>query len=83
MRKRSFLSLGAGATVLGERPTLMVGGYHRIAYTEWGDEWAERTVVCVHGLVRNSRDFDTLADRLSVQGYRAACPDMPGRGESD
>jgi pimeloyl-ACP methyl ester carboxylesterase len=62
----------------------MVGDYHRIAYTEWGDEWAERTVVCVHGMVRNSRDFDALAERLSVQGgYRAACPDMPGRGESD
>jgi len=37
---------------------LHAGGFHRIAYAEWGPEDADRTVVCVHGLTRNSHDFD-------------------------
>ena len=39
-------------------------------------------VVCVHGLTRNARDFDTLAAALDDR-FRLICPDMPGRGESD
>jgi len=42
-----------------------------------------RTALCVHGLTRNGRDFDTLARRLVAQGYRVVCPDLPGRGASD
>ncbi len=57
-------------------------GFHRIAYVEWGAEDAPRTVVCVHGLTRNGRDFDRLAASLS-QHWRVACPDMVGRGRSD
>ena len=60
-------------------------GLHRIAYAEWlppeGVEPAG-TVVCVHGLTRNGRDFDALARRLSAR-YRVICPDMIGRGRSD
>jgi len=60
-------------------------GFHRIAYSHWGETNANRTVVCVHGLTRNGRDFDFLAADL-VQGsqrdYRVACPDLPGRGHS-
>ena len=41
-----------------------------------------RVVVCVHGLTRNGRDFDTLAAALSDR-FRVLCPDMPGRGESE
>jgi len=41
----------------GRRP----GGFHRIAYTEWGQASAQPPVICVHGLVRNGRDFDYLA----------------------
>lgn len=58
-------------------------GFHRLAYTEWGSEQAERTVVCVHGLSRNGRDFDRLAAVLAAEGFRVVCPDMPGRGASD
>jgi pimeloyl-ACP methyl ester carboxylesterase len=39
-------------------------------------------VVCVHGLTRNSRDFDSLAERLSGRA-RVVCVDLPGRGRSD
>jgi pimeloyl-ACP methyl ester carboxylesterase len=39
-------------------------------------------VLCVHGLTRNGRDFDALAERLSIH-YRVICPDMAGRGRSD
>jgi pimeloyl-ACP methyl ester carboxylesterase len=38
--------------------------------------------MCAHGLTRNGRDFDFLAERLSA-GARVVCPDMPGRGRSD
>jgi len=53
-----------------------------MAVHEWGDANNPRVVVCVHGLSRNGRDFDVLADALSSD-YRVLCPDVPGRGESD
>ncbi len=56
-------------------------GCHRLAYYEWGDAANDRVVVCVHGLTRNGRDFDTLAQGLSPH-FRVVCPDMPGRGKS-
>lgn len=57
-------------------------GFHRVVYHEWGSADNDRVLVCVHGLARNSRDFDELAKTLS-RDYRVICPDMPGRGESD
>jgi pimeloyl-ACP methyl ester carboxylesterase len=39
-------------------------------------------VVCVHGLSRQGRDFDTLALDLCGE-YRVVCPDVVGRGRSD
>ncbi|MEI8393719.1 MAG: alpha/beta hydrolase [Rhodospirillaceae bacterium] len=62
---------------------LSAAGFHRIAYTERGDPDADRVVVCVHGLTRNGRDFDRLADSLAAEGCRVICPDMVGRGQSD
>jgi pimeloyl-ACP methyl ester carboxylesterase len=59
-----------------------LGGYHRIAYTEWGDPDNPRVLMCVHGLTRCGRDFDVLAERMSDR-YRVICPDVVGRGESD
>ena len=57
-------------------------GLHRMAYWEWGDPANRRVLVCVHGLSRQGRDFDTLArDLCSV--YRVVCPDVVGRGRSD
>lgn len=69
MIDRSLLCLGAQ-------------GFHRLAYTEWPGPSAAPTLLCVHGLTRNGRDFDTLASALSAH-YRVICPDMPGRGKSD
>lgn len=56
-------------------------GVHDIVYSEFpGDP--EKTVICVHGLSRNGRDFDWLAQALSISGFRVICPDMAGRGRS-
>lgn len=57
-------------------------GFHRIAYTDWGDENSRRVVVCVHGLTRQGRDFDPLARALARNGYRVVCPNLVGRGRS-
>ena len=57
-------------------------GLHRMAYWEWGDPANRRVLVCVHGLSRQGRDFDTLARHLS-DVYRVVCPDVVGRGRSD
>ena len=67
--KRSFLSLSPG-------------GFHRIAYLDWGRHSAAQAVVCVHGLSRNSRDFDFLARDLARE-CRVVCPDVVGRGDSE
>jgi pimeloyl-ACP methyl ester carboxylesterase len=53
----------------------------RIAVTGWGDPGAARTIVCVHGLTRNARDFDVLARDLA-QDARVLAVDVPGRGRS-
>jgi pimeloyl-ACP methyl ester carboxylesterase len=55
---------------------------HRVAYWEWGDSANPRVLVCVHGISRQGRDFDTLARALSA-AYRVVCPDEVGRGRSD
>jgi len=57
-------------------------GWHRMAFWEWGDADNDHIMLCVHGLTRNGRDFDALAQRFSDR-YRVICPDMAGRGQSD
>jgi len=57
-------------------------GFHRIAYSEWGDPANPRVVVCVHGLARNRRDFDFLAQHLA-DAFRVVSVDVAGRGDSD
>jgi pimeloyl-ACP methyl ester carboxylesterase len=69
MRENSFLSLGPH-------------GFHRLAYTEWGNPNNPHVVVCVHGLARNARDFDFLAMALESDCH-VVCPDIVGRGQSD
>ena len=61
---------------------LSLSGFHRLAYWEWGAGDAGRTVVCVHGLTRQGRDFDVLAQALVRGGRRVVCPDLVGRGRS-
>ena len=57
-------------------------GFHKIFYTDWGDPASQRLVICVHGLTRNCRDFDFLAQSLARE-CRVVCPDVAGRGRSD
>jgi len=57
-----------------------------MAYAAWGDPRAEQVVLCVHGLTRQGRDFDVLAQGLLAQAkgpLRVICPDVVGRGRSD
>ena len=65
-------------TVLG----LSSKGFHRMHYYDWGGPENSRVVICVHGLTRNGRDFDFLAQALS-RDFRIVCPDVAGRGRSD
>ncbi|MFT3930831.1 MAG: alpha/beta hydrolase [Spongiibacteraceae bacterium] len=43
---------------------------------------ADSAVLCLHGLTRNSRDFQQLAEHLRPN-FRVIAPDMRGRGHSD
>jgi pimeloyl-ACP methyl ester carboxylesterase len=53
-----------------------------LAYLDWGESDAPRTVVCVHGLTRNAHDFDALAAALAARGCRVVAVDVAGRGRS-
>lgn len=58
-------------------------GFHRLAYWEWsGEKAASSTLVAVHGLTRNGRDFDAVAANLAAD-RRVVCPDVVGRGRSE
>ncbi|MFD3191941.1 alpha/beta fold hydrolase [Sedimentitalea sp. HM32M-2] len=57
-------------------------GFHTLRYRDWGDPDSDRTVLCFHGLTRNSHDFDPLAKSMS-RDHRVVCPDIVGRGRSD
>lgn len=63
-------------------PVLGPQGFLNLAYYEWDGPPGAPTVLCVHGLTRNGRDFDFLAESLSAR-FRVVAPDMPGRGRSD
>ncbi len=52
-----------------------------LGYVEWGDPAAPRTVLCLHGLTRNARDFDFLAQALAGPA-RVLALDVAGRGRS-
>ncbi len=62
---------------------------YRMAYWLWQTPDAgtgSPLVLCVHGLTRQGRDFDVLAQALlaAAQGpLRVVCPDVLGRGRSD
>nr|WP_319565963.1 alpha/beta hydrolase [uncultured Rhodoferax sp.] len=64
-------------------------GGHRMAYWQWGQPDSAHVVLCVHGLTRQGRDFDVLAQALCQraaalgQSLRVVCPDVVGRGRSD
>lgn len=59
---------------------------HNMAYWQWGSPTAQHVVLCVHGLTRQGRDFDVLAQALCARApdsVRVVCPDVVGRGQSD
>ncbi len=60
------------------------GEPRRLAYWDWpcAQEGSHHVVVCVHGLSRQGRDFDTLAQALSERA-RVIAVDVAGRGHSD
>ncbi len=60
---------------------ISLSGLHQMSYTEWGAADNPRVLICVHGLTRNCRDFDALAEAMSAE-YRVICPDVVGRGLS-
>jgi pimeloyl-ACP methyl ester carboxylesterase len=57
-------------------------GFHRVVYYEWGAPDNDDVVICVHGVGRNGRDFDVLAEALAPT-HRVLAVDMPGRGQSE
>lgn len=57
-----------------------------MAYWQRGEAASGHVVVCVHGLSRQGRDFDVLAQTLVNRAggaVRVVCPDVVGRGRSD
>jgi pimeloyl-ACP methyl ester carboxylesterase len=67
--------------------TLATSDNLRLYVQDWGDpDWTAIPVLCLHGLVRNSRDFESLARHLSrpdaAKPRRVIVPDMRGRGRS-
>lgn len=54
--------------------------FYRMGFVEFGNP-AAPAVICVHGLTRNGRDFDALAQVLEDR-FHVICPDLPGRGNS-
>jgi len=44
---------------------------------------ARLPVICIHGLTRNSADFDSIATRIAQTGRRVIAVDVRGRGRSE
>lgn len=61
------------------------GSARRIAFWDWAgpaDGNQQQVVICVHGLSRQGRDFDVLAQALTPRA-RVLAVDVAGRGHSD
>ncbi len=52
-------------------------------FRDYPGDNARPPVICLHGLTRNARDFDGLAEHIHAQGWRVLVPTMRGRGKSD
>ena len=53
----------------------------RLFCREYAPDSPARTVLCLPGLTRNSRDFEPLARHLA-RNFRVLTPDLRGRGRS-
>ncbi|WP_020654930.1 alpha/beta fold hydrolase [Massilia niastensis] len=65
----------------GDGLTLYARDYPAMA-TQGKPEPARLPVICIHGLTRNSSDFDELAPELARLGRRVIAVDVRGRGHS-
>ena len=54
----------------------------KLHYRDYPGNETRPPVICLHGLTRNARDFEQLAERLSPE-WRVLCLEMRGRGESE
>ncbi|MBA4260645.1 MAG: alpha/beta hydrolase [Comamonadaceae bacterium] len=66
-------------------PAARGGGQRRMAYWDWpstAGSACRQVVICVHGLTRQGRDFDVLAQALAPRS-RVLAVDVAGRGHSD
>lgn len=63
-------------------PGALGGGGRRLAWWEWPSDRDDHIVICVHGLSRQGRDFDSLARSIAGQA-RVVAVDVAGRGMSD
>ena len=59
------------------------GEHYRMYYSAWGNpDTATKHMLCIHGLNRNSRDWDYVGAYAASLGYYVVCPDIVGRGLS-
>ncbi|WP_310567792.1 alpha/beta hydrolase [Hydrogenophaga sp.] len=66
-------------------PVARDGSPRRMAFWDWSAQSGadvRRVVICVHGLSRQGRDFDVLAQALTPRA-RVLAVDVAGRGHSD
>jgi len=81
-------SIKPAGSVRSEFLGLSFAGFHKVSYQDWIPENVQTAstskppLICVHGLTRNSHDFDKLAAQMSKK-RRVICPDIVGRGQSD
>ncbi|MGI8706503.1 MAG: alpha/beta fold hydrolase [Sphingomicrobium sp.] len=54
----------------------------KLHYRDYAGPEDRPPVLCLHGLTRNSRDYENLAERLAGD-WRVIAPDFRGRGRSD
>lgn len=54
----------------------------RLYYRDYAGSADRPPLLCLHGLTRNSRDFDVFAERYAGR-FRVIAPDFRGRGMSD
>ena len=81
MAEPKLSNLSVTRSVAGHNQTF------KFAYWQWGKLTSRHVVVCAHGLSRQGRDFDVLAQALVAAtpsgDIRIICPDVLGRGQSD
>jgi pimeloyl-ACP methyl ester carboxylesterase len=54
----------------------------RLHYRDYAGSGDRPPLLCLHGLTRNARDFEPLAERFAGQ-WRLVVPEMRGRGHSE